>query len=286
MKIKNIIYLVLSLSIVFLFNSCDEVSAPYEKNSSSEPSIDSSSNLTKILLEEYTGFKCNNCPKGARIAHSLMDAYSDRSILVSIHSGYFAKPDKSGNFTYDFRTDVGEELCSINNVSSFPCGTISRTPFNNEKIINGANWASAVQTFFETYKTAPVDIKITPNLSESQIDVTINLTYSQAASSQNYLSVWITEDGIKYWQIDKEATPPEVEDYIHNCVLRYSFNGTWGDLLSPVDIAMGTKIEKKYSYSLPKSSDWNLNNLKIVAFVYDNQSDGRVLQAKEVKLKS
>ena len=285
MKYYKQILLLSSLLLSLFVNSCDIVTAPYNKTTSGNNDTTNDSNLTTILLEEYTGFKCKNCPVGARLAHSLVNLYKDRIVLVSLHSGYFAKPDKEGNFIYDFRTEIGEELCQVNNITTFPCGTINRMPYNNEKVIGSSNWVNAIQEIFNSYKIAPLAINLTPNLSDKKIDVKVDLIYSENASNQNYLSVWIIEDGIIYWQIDKEAEEQNVENYEHNAVLRYSFNGTWGNLLSSINIATGTKITKEYSYTIPDHSDWNTDNLQIVAFVYDGEADGRVLQAKKVKLK-
>ena len=221
---------------------------PYSKTNTPIESTDS--NLTRVLIEEFTGFRCINCPRGARLAHSLAEHYSGRVTIVSIHAGGFASPDEAP-YLYDFRTAVGKELNSYFKVNSYPCGMINRMPYNSNKVMSSDFWSQAVQDLFGTYNLAPVKINIAPqfNASTSTIDVKVELEYFEAAPNTHKISVWITEDNIKYWQKDEKANPPDVEDYIHNGVLRYSFNGTWGDLVSSLEVA--TKLNTKVFYSLP-----------------------------------
>ncbi len=206
-------------------------------------------------------------------------------MIVSIHAGGFASPDEAP-YLYDFRTNIGKELNSYFKVNSYPCGMINRMSFNSNKIISADFWSQAIQELFSTYKSAPVKIELVPqfNANTSEITLKANLEYIQPSSNTQRLSVWITEDNIKYWQKDEKANPPDVKDYIHNGVLRYSFNGTWGDLVSSIEQPIGSKINKEYFYTLPENCDWNPGNLKIIAFVYDEQDNGRVLQVVEQKL--
>ena len=55
----------------------------------------------KILLEDYTGHKCGNCPRAAEKAEELKEIYGDQLIPIAIHAGFFAS-DFGGNFTTDF----------------------------------------------------------------------------------------------------------------------------------------------------------------------------------------
>lgn len=286
MKVKLILLPVLMI-FISLFSSCDEVQQPFEKN------VNPDTNITKdtpcILLEEFTGYKCINCPKATRMLHELINnSYKDKVIVVAFHAGNFAKPDADAesHFQYDFRTDVGNELNSFFSVTSNPSATINRTPYQSGIVVNWGNWASAIQDYFEKNKTAPVKINLTSNFNRDKNTLTANvdLEYLQAESAGNYLSVWVTENGIKYWQLDREADPKEVENYIHNHVFRHSFNGTWGDQISTSEIPVGTKVSKNYSFTFYKSCDWKPGNLNVVAFVYDANAGKKVLQAAETKV--
>ena len=84
--------------------------------------------------------------------------------------------------------------------------------------------------------------------------------------------MWILEDSIVGWQKSLE-TPFDIPDYKHNNVLRATLNGTNGDLISSdYHIPAGAQFNNKYSFQLPLNHNWNLNNIHIIAFVYDEQS--------------
>ena len=36
----------------------------------------------RVLLEEFTGFRCVNCPSAATIAHELIEMYVDHIVVV------------------------------------------------------------------------------------------------------------------------------------------------------------------------------------------------------------
>ena len=80
-----------------LLYSCDQVDVTnrYVDVSTNQP--DSSDSMPDsaivfertVLLEEFTGQKCTNCPDAHRMVAQLINQYGDRLISVAIHSGGF-----------------------------------------------------------------------------------------------------------------------------------------------------------------------------------------------------
>ena len=70
--------------------------------------------IRKVLLEDYTGFKCVNCPAAAHEAHLLQEFYGDQMVVMGVHAGYYAEPDGSGNYTTDLTTTTGDALNARN----------------------------------------------------------------------------------------------------------------------------------------------------------------------------
>ena len=62
----------------------------------------------KVLVEEFTGVRCVNCPAGASELDNLRGIYGDRLVVVSIHTGDFSTPYSDSKF--DFRTPEGTAL--------------------------------------------------------------------------------------------------------------------------------------------------------------------------------
>ena len=61
----------------------------------------------KILLEEFTGIHCGNCPDGHAMAKKLHTAKPEDVFIIAVHAGYYAEP---GADQADLRTDDGIEL--------------------------------------------------------------------------------------------------------------------------------------------------------------------------------
>lgn len=87
---------------------------------------------------------------------------------------------------------------------------------------------------------------------EKEVDFNVNDGY-------DYMTVMLLEDSIP------SQTDPE--NYIFNNVPRHIFTGHWGDDV----IWKGDVCGRRYSVSL--SSDWNVNNLKAVAFLHRYNPD-------------
>ena len=113
------------IATIFM-NSCEVIEGPY-MNGTIDP-IDTTNNVyvKNILIEDFTGHTCKNCPDAARELDAIHDVYGSQIIGLAIHAGQtFARPypiDPSGNpdekFIYDFRTSWGEELDGFFQVSA------------------------------------------------------------------------------------------------------------------------------------------------------------------------
>ena len=70
---------------IFSLNSCDIIEAPYTEGNIIDtvlcPPQDFVANTThirKVLVEDYTGHRCGECPQAAEIASSLIATYDNR----------------------------------------------------------------------------------------------------------------------------------------------------------------------------------------------------------------
>jgi thiol-disulfide isomerase/thioredoxin len=236
-----------------------------------------------VLLEEFTGKGCTNCPKGSREIDNLLSFYNGQLVVVSIHANFFANPAQFPLGQFDLRTDEGEQLFNYLGPNlGYPAGVINRRKFSNE-FQHGANvWAGFVAQ--ESLIDPDVEFAINRTYDESsrQVDLQVQGRAKVAISAPLRISVMFTESGIIDAQDDAEAHDI-VPDYMHNHVLR--------DMLTPFDgqdlaqgLEAGEEFEATFSYTV--SSDWNAANCNIIVFVSRNTSAGDiyVLQAGEVHL--
>ncbi|MFC2131673.1 Omp28-related outer membrane protein [Bacteroidota bacterium] len=271
--------LITSILSVFVLSCCNtEIDGPYLEGGNNLKPIDSGS-VKKVLLEDYTGFTCGNCPKAAIEAHRLIEAYPDKIIVMAVHAGNYAEPNTT--HTYDFRTETGTEWDSFfgNSAAGNPNGMVSRKGFlESEHILRFAGWEQVVQkTLSETPK---VTLELVALFFEESREILAFVSYNYLQSQEKYnnLIISIIEDSVVEYQTDYTQVPKDIEDYVHNHVLRKTLNGPWGDKLLTQG---GTKI---YKYRIPENSDWRPEKLKIVAFISDVGNTYEVIQAEEADL--
>ena len=84
-KISGILAL-LALSAL-LITSCDIIEEPFlVPVAGSNDTIPVVEKVRKVLLEDFTGQKCPNCPEAAEIAHNLKTIYGEQLILLTVHA--------------------------------------------------------------------------------------------------------------------------------------------------------------------------------------------------------
>ena len=276
----------LSLFCLFAFSllllSCDIIDSPIQ---SPDIPVDTTSNFKQnVLLEDYTGHTCNNCPAAAEDAHQLETAFgSDRVIIVAVHAGPFANPAPP-DYPADHRTTVGTELDNAFRISRAgnPNGMVSRINYNGKLIQSPGNWAPATADLLDNAPTLGIELERTWSASTKTVDLEATLHFLEEGDTNYYLSAWITESGIIGDQEDKRKSPTHIEDYEFEHMLRGSFNGTWGDRVSATIVAKGQKLTKTLQFVFPTGVAWVPENCRIVVFVHKHDASVSVTQLKDV----
>lgn len=278
---KYIKFLSYILAISAILSACDVIEGDYRENP--DVIIDTTKVAQKILLEDYTGYTCGNCPQAHEIANRLDSIYKGNVIVVGIHAGGYAEP--YSKHPYDFRTEEGNTFDEFfgNSKAGNPNGMLNRRKINNTYIVRPTAWNSNVASILA--EEAPLEIKLTASLDKGTRKITAkaDLRYIKA-SANNYICLMITEDKIVQYQKDYRLTPPDINEYLHRHVLRDMITPAWGELVQSGSIAIGTKFTKDFSFVVPADKDWNLDNLSVVAFVYNKDKEYEVLQAESKHL--
>ena len=280
------------LSSILIIISCDVEEGPFitDYNSYINPE-------KKILIEDFTGHICPNCPNAARELDAIHDIYGDQIIGMALHvSTTFARPYSSNqapNFQYDFRTDWGNELDNFYGISTagLPRGMVNRIGYPDNHKLGKDEWASAVA---EELKK-DIDFKIYISSDENSIFITSEV---QNNINSNYnLSVCLTENNIINWQKDGQEN---VEDYQHNHVLRTVLVDE--SLSNNSNYIAGQQIQKTINYDLlaleqyninystntaeagnGNAGDWNASNMSVIAYIY-NTNTKEIVQVEEAHL--
>lgn len=230
--------------------------------------------VQKVLVEDYTGHNCPNCPDAATEADNLKAIYGDQVVVVAVHAGFFAQPTSS--LPTDFRTTAGEAMNSFFGFLSYPSGMVNRIGYPGQHVLNFQAWPPAVADAL--LQTPLVDLNIEADFTGNTITADVEVIYQTDLDGDYALVLWITEDGIIAPQKNGVETIP---DYEHNHVLRTSLNSTWGDTISSGPVEVLNPYNKSYSTSW--NAEWNEQNCHVVAFLYD-MATFEVLQVEEISL--
>lgn len=247
----------------------------------------------KILILDFTGHKCGNCPKGHKAINALEEKFGEAVVPIAVHCTYYGNtnPNASPNttdssFNYDFRCEEGIFLGGGDadggymDLDAVPAGLINT--FDPALINSSTNgWATDFAKYYSTYPEFSFEVRTA--FADSAISADIKLKAEVVTSRKLSLVAYVIEDGIVGWQFDYESDPQEIGNYVHNHVLRTSLNGVFGEDVKTNDsqLSAGDVIEKNYSKEI--KSDWNIANCKVVAFVYDSDTK-EVLQAEVVSV--
>lgn len=277
---KIIIILTVLFTWVLLMPSCDIVEEPYlVPAGSSGPGPGPGEAVRKVLLEDYTGHKCPNCPEAAVLAKNLKLGFKEQLVLLTVHAGFYSTPDATGEFTMDLRSAEGSEIHDYYGFYAYPSGLVNRTEYKGNKILFISDWEGAVQAEVDKAAQATIELSTTYDEGTRNLTCKAETEFLENLSGTYSICIFITESEIESAQKDEQGI---IEDYIHNHVLRASMNGAWGEPVGANGTALvGEVQENEYSYVLP--AGWVAAHCGIVAFVYD-QDTREVIQAEELEL--
>lgn len=206
-----------------------------------------------VLLEDFTGQRCPNCPTATDVIEQLQETYGDALIAVGIHGGPLAF---AGNArVVGLKTDTGDEYYNHWGLDHQPVGLIDRHGSADYQY-----WARDVKE--ELAKPAPLRLEGTAVLEDNAISIRVNAKGTDG-TTQGKLQVWLLEDGIKSLQLMPDGSANQ--EYTHSHVFRTAVNGIWGEDIS---VGEGETVERTMEQAL--DPNWNAEQLSIVAFVYNN----------------
>ncbi len=229
----------------------------------------------RVLIEEFTGRMCPNCPNGAQIITEIQNYYEGRVIAIAVHAGTYARP--VGAFKdQDFRTEAGNEYNSYYKPQGYPAAMINRNIHDDGMMASTIRekWMTSV---IKELEGEPI-IEIIPSCSYDAASRTVTVTTEVEAlksmPSGLNLQVQLTESGIVAAQTNGDEI---IYDYVHNHVLRQAVNGTWGESLT----ALPEGEKKSYTHTIVLDEKWVPEQCHIVAYAYETAGNKNVIQCNE-----
>ncbi|MFV0468840.1 MAG: Omp28 family outer membrane lipoprotein [Dysgonomonas sp.] len=263
---KKILYIAAIFSALF-FQACDSVSdtdryidipqTPVEKN---------------VLLVDFTGQRCPNCPNAAIVAKTLKEQYGEHLVVVSMHAG-----DKAVYPTATLKglkTETGDNYNSYYNIKMHPTAVFDGKSSSISSDID--QWANTVKDYIQT--SSPIDIHLSCdyNADTREITITSNINSNEVMQQNLKLQLWVLENKIIAFQQLPDLTVNQ--SYEHNHIFRDAVNGQWGEDIS---LVLGDASTYTNKYTLNES--WIPENIDIVGFVF-NAATKEVYQATQVSI--
>ena len=183
-----------------------------------------------MLLVDFTGQRCSNCPAAADLLHSLTAGPAGaRIIAVSVHGGALAlSTDASPR---GLAGPDARRLTDEARVSSWPQGTVDRPVGGTLLRPSAWNAALAERLALAADADAAAQQSLVADAHVALATRTLSYTLrprhltdaAGQADAETYLHLWLVEDSITAPQTLADGT--ERADYLHRHVLRLDLTG-------------------------------------------------------------
>ncbi len=258
MNIRKYIYGFVAVAAALQFAACSNI----DENDRIRY-VEPSEVKKHVLVEDFTGQSCVNCPRAAQEIAKLQEQYGEENVIaVGVYGGdYGYSPVAQGHTPWSLTTETGNSYYTTWGVRAQPACMVDRaggTPFYNTAYL-----AAYVGSLIQNEPPVMITNKVSYDAATKTAD--INVTVSAIQEYNGKLQVWLVEDNI----VDMQYMPDGSinNEYVHNHVFRASVNDKDG---SPI---ISNKEEgKSFTYSFTINDAWKAENVSIVAFVFN--SDG------------
>lgn len=273
MKIaRYIIVFLAGIAAIVSFSACNQIKED-ERKFDYEGSVSSD---RYVLLEDFSGAKCVNCPKAAGQAHNLTDFYGDNVIVVA----YYPQDPVGLTLPYpnntDLRTDVAQTYATYYAVPQLPNGLVNRT--GGAKDYPG--WASAVTGFIlDSTNYARLSGRAWRGEGlEVNVGIEGGFVENYNRAGEIGILAMVIEDSI----VAEQLTPTGRDaGYVHNHVFRMLFSDVWGDKVLNEKPEKGTEFTQTYRATV--SEAWRSEKLSVVVALV-NMRSREVIQAAHIDI--
>lgn len=273
----------LSLGLILLASlaaGCDNVSEEDRYIKVEKPVIDNPRNL---LIMEFTGNSCPNCPTGASIVEQIMEHEPEGKVIsVGLHpyGSHYTDPVNSihvpAGTKQDLRSEAATAIYDYYKPSGFPAAVFGGLKSSMSTVTG--DWTQRASEALNVPSTVNLSAMIDYDALTRELNVSYSVEFIDYVNTPLNITVWLIENGIMGTQ-----TMPGGSlniNYEHNHVLRASLNGDWGERFG--DRFTDGEI-KTGSASITLDQNWVAENCEVIVYLY-RDSDKEVLQATSIKM--
>lgn len=216
----------------------------------------------KVILEEFTGTGCPNCPDGHVVAAGILAANPGNVFVVAYH------PDNSSYTSTDpMKRSFPSAFYSVPFISPsnrfMPSAIVNRRVFGTERILPRTQWAEKVNILKAESSPLNVGVASTYNTTNNLLTVDIEIFFTDNVTSNLTLYAVLLESNIIASQSGGSA------NYVHKHAFREAFPtpnpAQWGEPIVG-NTTQGSLISVTYTFDNSTTS-YDMNNCEVVVFV-------------------
>ncbi|PBQ31576.1 hypothetical protein CNR22_07285 [Sphingobacteriaceae bacterium] len=319
--------IIISFLFLFLITACDKISHPVQGppkifdcidplNQVIKTNANKNPDQRKVLLEDFTGHYCPNCPRAAKVAETLMEQNPGNVILLAHHvTTTYAKisTDTTNKFKENFMNDASNDWDSPKtgfgvSGAGLPQGMVNRIGNPNFAQAD-SKWASLVSTELNKPLVARLDLETTYDLVSHYLIAKVKATFKQAVAHNVNVVFVLSQDSIVACQKDnnplnapndRDPDEPQTRLNFHfNHITINAMNGAQGEVLKSGPIAINDTASLTSSCFLlnkcfgadnattfPPYKAFCIDDryVSLVAFIYDADTK-EVLQAETMRIR-
>ena len=267
---RKLSHIFLAAAMMLIISSCDKI----DINNTHKP-FNISGHGKTVLIKDFTGVRCVNCPAAAEAAHELQhNLGEDHVFIMSVHAGPLAQA--IGLFP-DLTTPEGTEWYKDN--SSNPLFSVDHVALTDghtlyvDQIDTPVADALAEEQSFEIFTAVSYDEETRLLSMEADVVVTAEVV------GNFYVTACILEDSI----VGRQVVPGGVDTaYVFRNVFRGTVNGVDGESFYNGPVYLDD--EYIYRYSIELDPAYNADQCYFLTYVYD-KTDGKIMQTAIEKIK-
>ena len=262
---------IFALSALMLFvMGCDKI----DINNTHKPYTPSGGGKT-VLIKDFTGVRCVNCPAAAEVAHELQHQLGvDRIFIMSVHAGSLATA--VGLFP-DFTTPEGTEW--YNNNAANPLFAVDHVALTEGNTLNESQLDTPVGDALAEQQLFDISIENTYNDDTRQLKVKNTFNVVGDSDAKYYATVCLLEDSI----VGRQVVPGGIDTaYVFRNVFRGTLNGVDGEMFSNGSVFVNDDFTTVSNTVLDEA--FNADQCYILTYIY-NYEDGKIVQTAMRKVK-
>jgi hypothetical protein len=240
-----------------------------------------------VLLEEYTGASCVNCPDGHKIVKEILTQFGNKVAAIGLHpkGNVLAKPVEIGG--PDFTTEEAKLIGNTFFVSSLPSGTIDRKQFDGSIVQGRFEWKQRLESVINSDVKVNVKSRVYFDDKAGKSVLEIECTILEDIAEDLNFSIMLIENKL---DAPQKSGSLVLDPYEHEHVLRKMLTNALGNALVKATADGGgykkgrvflKRIELE-DFSLTK---YKVDNLYLVSFI-SKASTNEVLQTSQTKVKN